>query len=310
MNIHSSARTCVASRALLVERVRLEGWSVRAAASAAGVSSRTGYKWLERFRDEGFAGLRDRSSRPIVVRGLSPQLERRVIELRRRRRTIVQISSTLGLSRSTVARALGRHGLSRLRSLEPAPVVRRYERAKAGELLHVDTKKLGRIRGIGHRIVGREGKRFQMNKGIGWDYVHVAIDDASRLAYVEILGDERIASSCGFLRRAVEWFADRNVSVQRVMSDNGSSYRSRDYAALCAELGVRHLRTRPYTPRTNGKAERFIQTLLREWAYARPYVSSAKRNYALDRWLPYYNLKRPHSALDHRPPITRIEVAA
>lgn len=310
MNIHSSARTCVASRALLVKRVEAEGWSAKAAASAAGVSVRTAYKWLERFRDEGFAGLRDRSSRPSTVRGIGQKLERRVVELRRQRRTILQISSRLGLSRSAVARALARHGLSRLRSLEPVAVVRRYERAKPGELLHIDTKKLGRIRGIGHRIVGREGKRFQSNKGIGWDYVHVAIDDASRLAYVEILGDEKTANSCGFLRRAVEWFAGRGVRIQRVMSDNGSSYRSHDFVALCDELAVRHLRTRPYTPRTNGKAERFIQTLLREWAYARPYSSSAKRNYALDRWLPYYNLKRPHSALDHRPPITRIELAA
>jgi transposase InsO family protein len=310
MNIHSSARTCVASRALLVERVQVEGWSAKAAAAAAGVSVRTAYKWLERFRDEGFGGLRDRSSRPSAVRGLAPTTEQRVIELRRRRRTIMQICSTLGLSRSTVARALGRHGLSRLRWLEPAPVVRRYERAKPGELLHVDTKKLGGIRGIGHRITGREGGRFLRPRALGWDYVHVAIDDASRLAYVEILGDERIESSCGFLSRAVQWFAGRGVKIQRVMSDNGSSYRSRHYAALCAELGVRHLLTRPYTPRTNGKAERFIQTLLREWAYARPYVSSAKRNSALDRWLPYYNLKRPHSALGHRPPITRIEAAA
>jgi transposase InsO family protein len=310
MNIHSSARTCVASRALLVERVQVEGWSAKAAATAAGVSARTAYKWLERFRDEGFGGLRDRSSRPSIIRGLAPNVEQRVIKLRQKRRTIMQIGSTLGLSRSTVARALARHGLSHLRSLEPAPVVRRYERATPGELLHVDTKKLGGIRGIGHRITGREGGLFQRPKALGWDYVHVAIDDASRLAYVEILGDERIASSCGFLRRAVEWFAGRGVRIQRVMSDNGSSYRSRDFAALCAELGVRHLLTRPYTPRTNGKAERFIQTLLREWAYVRPYVSSAKRNSALDRWLPYYNLKRPHSALDHRPPITRIEVAA
>jgi transposase InsO family protein len=310
MNIHSSARTCVASRGLLVQRVRAEGWSVKAAAAAAGVSVRTAYKWLERFRDEGMDGLRDRSSRPSMVRGLSQKREQRVLELRRQRRTILQISTRLGLARSTVARMLSRHGLSRLSALEPAPVIRRYERAKAGELLHIDTKKLGRIRGIGHRIVGLEGRQFHRNEGIGWDYVHVAIDDASRLAYVEVLGDERIASSCGFLRRAVEWFAGRGVTIQRVMSDNGSSYRSRDFAALCAELGVRHLRTRPYTPRTNGKAERFIQTLLREWAYARPYVSSAKRNLALDRWLPYYNLKRPHSALHHRPPITRIEVAA
>ncbi len=165
-----------------------------------------------------------------------------------------------------MARAVGRHGLSRLRSLEPVPVVRRYERARPGELLHVDTKKLGGIRGLGHRITGREGGHFQRNEGIGWDCVHVAIDDASRLAYVEILGDERTASSCGFLRRAVEWFAGRGVTIQRVMSDNGSSYLSRDFRALCAKLGVRHLRTRPYTPRTNGKAERFIQTLLREWA--------------------------------------------
>ena len=310
MNIHSSARTCVASRALLVERVEVEGWSASAAASAAGLSVRTAYKWLERFRDEGFAGLRDRSSRPSKVRGLAAKVQRRVIELRRRRRTMVQISAALGLSRSTVARTLGRHGLSRLRSLEPVAVVRRYERAKPGELLHIDTKKLGGIQGIGHRITGREGGRFVRSDGLGWDCVHVAIDDASRLAYVEILGDERITSSCGFLRRAVEWFASRSVKVQRVMSDNGSSYRSRDFAALCAELGVRHLLTRPYTPRTNGKAERFIQTLLREWAYARPYASSGKRNRALDRWLPYYNLRRPHSALDHRPPITRIEAAA
>lgn len=310
MNIHSSARSCVASRALLVQRVREQGWTVVAASAAAGVSVRTGYKWLARFRHEGLAGLRDRSSRPARLRGMRAALQRRIVELRNQRKTMAAIAAALHLPRSTVARCLARHGLSRLLPLIPPPPIRRYEREHPGELIHLDTKKLGTIRGIGHRITGRQGGRFVRNRGIGWDYVHVAIDDASRLAYVEILADECSDTTAAFLRRAVQWFGANCVQVQRVMTDNGNGYRSRDFAAACAELAIRHLRTRPYTPRTNGKAERFIQTLMREWAYARPYTSSARRARALDGWLRFYNRRRPHSALAARPPIARIlEVA-
>lgn len=307
MNLHSRARSCPASRALLVERIREERWSVARAAHAAGVSQTTAYKWLRRFREEGEAGLCDRSSRPSrSPRRTRERLERAVVDFRRSRMTMAQIAQRLRLARSTVARISRRHGLSRLKSLEPPVPVVRFERQRPGELIHLDVKKLGRIKGIGHRITG---DRRSTTRGIGWEYVHVCIDDASRLSYVEVLDDEKGTTVAGFLERAVAWYAAQGITVEAVMTDNGSGYVSRWFAAACGKLRLRHLRTRPYTPRTNGKAERFIQTLLREWAYARPYISSKRRTAALIPWLRYYNLRRPHAAIGG-PPITRLRRAA
>ncbi|HTO75537.1 MAG TPA: IS481 family transposase, partial [Thermoanaerobaculia bacterium] len=303
MELHNNARSCPASRALLVRRM-LDGMPASRAAEAAGVSRRTAFKWKRRFREGGEAALLDRSSRPILVaRQTHPARVEQVLRLRRRRDTGPQIARRLGLSTATVARILARHGLSRLQSLQPKEPVIRYQRDRPGELLHVDIKKLGRIGRVGHRI---HGDRTTRVRGIGWEFVHVAIDDASRLAYVEVLPNERSPSSTAFLRRSVAWFQSRGVHVEAVMSDNGSCYVSRKFEATCQKLHLRHLRTRPYRPRTNGKAERFIQTLLREWAYKRPYSTSAQRTDRLPRYLGYYNLRRPHAALNKRTPAQRL----
>ena len=305
MNVHSRARTCPASRALLVQRIREECWEPAEAAEASGISVRTAYKWLARYRAEGVAGLQDRSSRPRQMPTQTPEEWRAtMLELRAGRMSGRRIAAQLGRPYATVARILRRAGVGRLRPPGPAEPVQRYERAHPGELLHIDVKKLGRIGRVGHRI---HGDRTTRVRGIGWEYVHVAVDDASRVTYAEVLRDERAATSVvPFLRRAVAYFARFGVRVQQVMTDNGSAYRSRRHAHQCARLKLRHLRTRPYRPRTNGKVERMIQTLLREWAYLLPYPTSAKRARALKPWLAYYNRQRPHSALGHRPPITRI----
>lgn len=304
MNIHSLARSLPASRALLVERVRKQRITVAAAASAAGVSVRTAYKWLARYRAEGVAGLRDRSSKPLhSPRRLPAEREALVVKLRRSRLTAKQIARQLRMTRTTVARALVRNGLSRLRSLEPPQPINRYQWPEPGDLIHLDIKKLGKIKGVGHRITGDKRRRA---RGIGWEFAHVCVDDASRLAYVEILDDEKGKTAAGFLERAVTWFADLGIQVHRVMTDNGSGYVSGIFAHMLLRLRLRHLRTRPYTPRTNGKAERFIQTLLREWAYAAPYSASSTRARALPRWLRYYNQSRPHSSLNDMSPLDRI----
>jgi len=305
MNVHSRARTCPASRVLLVERIREQCWEPAEAAEAAGISVRTAYKWLARYRREGAAGLQDRSSRPRHMPSQTPEDWRAaMLELRAGRMTGRRIAAQLGRPYATVARILQRAGVGRLRSPEPAEPIRRYERAHPGELLHIDVKKLGRIGRVGHRI---HGDRTTRVRGIGWEYVHVAVDDASRVTYAEVLKDERAATSTvPFLRRAVAYFARFGVRVQRVMTDNGSAYRSRLHAHQCARLKLKHLRTRPYRPRTNGKVERMIQTLLREWAYVLPYPTSAKRAKALKPWLSYYNRQRPHTALGHRPPCSKI----
>lgn len=274
------------------------------AAEAAGVSRRTAFKWKRRFVEAGEAALVDRSSRPHrMPRQVHPVRVEEVVRLRRRRCTGPQIAARVGLSTATVARILARAGLSRLKSLEPKEPVVRYQRDHPGELIHVDIKKLGRIGRIGHRI---HGDRTTRVRGIGWEFVHVAIDDASRLAYAEVLPNERSPSSTAFLRRSVAWFQNRGVRVQAVMSDNGSSYVSHRFKATCQKLRLRHLRTRPYRPRTNGKAERFIQTLLREWAYKRPYSTSIQRTDRLARYLNHYNLRRPHAALSRRTPAQRL----
>jgi transposase InsO family protein len=301
MNLHSQARSCPASRALLVSRVRKSGWKVKEAAMAAGVSERTAYKWLARHKAQGETGLRDRSSRPHRMPGkLAEGWVKVVLELREGRKTAAQIAKVLKLPRSTVARVLQRHGLSRLRSLEPVQPVRRYEWAHPGDMLHLDVKKLGRIKGIGHRITGDRTKS-KRQRGIGWDFVHVCIDDASRMAYVEVLNDEKKETCTAFLRRAVAWFVRQGIRVRRVLTDNGNGYRSLPFRHACAKLRIKHRRTRPYTPRTNGKAERFIQTLLRECAYAIPFTSSLQRQVALRGWIQHYNRRRTHSAIGTTP---------
>lgn len=292
----------------MIQRIREECWEPAEAAEAAGVSVRTAYKWLARYRSEGTAGLQDRSSRPHRLPSETPADWRAaMLELRGSRMSGRRIAQQLGRPYATVARILQRAGVGRLRFPEPTEPVRRYERAHPGELLHIDVKKLGRIGRIGHRI---HGDRTTRVRGIGWEYVHVAVDDASRVTYAEVLKDERAATSVvPFLRRAVAYFARFGVRVERVMTDNGSAYVSRLHAQQCAKLKLRHLRTRPYRPRTNGKVERMIQTLIREWAYVMPYPTSAQRAKALKPWLAYYNRQRPHSALGHRPPFSKIPSA-
>jgi transposase InsO family protein len=310
MNIHTCARTSVRGRELLVRRVTQEGWTVDDAAEAAGISVRTVYKWLARFENEGLSGLADRSSRPKRTPSAVPRSwQDLVLELRRYRMTGAQIATRLKIPRSTVARILKRHGLERVKYLDPPVPARRYEKRKPGELVHLDVKKLGRIRGIGHRITGHHAGMHR-SRGIGWEYVHVCIDDYSRLAYVEILPDEKGPTAVAFLKRAAEWFGQFGVRIWRVMTDNGSCYVSKNFVVALADLRAKHLRTRPYTPRTNGKAERFIQTLLREWAYARPYTSSARRRALLVPWLRRYNERRPHGGIGGAPPISRLQEAA
>jgi transposase InsO family protein len=301
MNLHRKARTCPQSRALLVDRVIRLGWSVTHAAEAAGVSRRTVHKWLGRHEGGGVAALEDRTSRPRrSPLKLAKEWEDVILMLRRSRMTSPAIALRLKLPKSTVARVLGRHGLSRLRALEPVQPVQRYEWERPGDMLHLDVKKLGRIRGIGHRITGDRGAG-KRNRGIGWEFVHVCIDDASRVAYVEVLPDETGPTTVGFLKRAVAWYRSLGVRVRRVLTDNGSCYLSKVFANACVWLRLRHRRTRPYTPRTNGKAERFIQTLLRECAYAMPFTSSAQRQIALRGWLRHYNEARIHGAIGATP---------
>lgn len=304
MNMHSLARTTPISRALLVERVAGEGRSVSQAAAQLGISPRTAYKWLARFRLEGAGGLRDRSSRPheCPTRTDAARLEL-IVTLRRSRHSGPQIARSLGLPKATVARVLKREGLHRLRYLEPPEPPNRYERQRPGELLHLDVKKLGKIAGVGHRI---HGDRTRRSRGAGWEFVHVCVDDASRLAYAEVLPDELGATTAAFLERALAWFRQLGIRAQRVLTDNAMNYGSHAFLRVCRLRAIRVLKTRPYRPRTNGKAERFIQTLLREWAYARPYTHSRFRKRTLKPWLRYYNQRRPHGSLDGKPPTSRI----
>jgi transposase InsO family protein len=305
MDIHDNARTTRHSRMLMVQRLA-GGWSVVAVAAAQGVSAKTVRKWRDRYHAEGETGLLDRSSRPHhSPRRLSRATELEIEALRRQRMTGPAIGRRLGRPLSTVGVVLRRQGLGRLSALVPRPPVIRYQRDAPGELIHIDIKKLGRIDGIGHRITGdRTGQ--SKSRGIGWEYVHVAIDDASRLAYTELLPNERKESAIGFTGRAIDWFARHGAPVERIMTDNGSAYRSHAFRDLLVGRAVKHKRTRPYTPRTNGKAERFIQTSLREWAYAQPFETSAERAQAMLPWLTNYNTNRPHSALGGKPPLSRI----
>jgi transposase InsO family protein len=318
MKVHANAPLGPKGRETMVLRVVDEGWSVAEAAAAAGVSDRTCRKWLGRFRAEGGAGLLDRSSAPHSVPHRTPdELVEVIVMLRRLRMTGAEIAFCLAMALSTVSAVLLRVGLGKLSRLEPLEPPNRYERRHAGALLHIDIKKLARIpdRGAGHRVHGnrrlqRSPTKFnaagQRERQVGWEYVHVCVDDATRLAYAEVLGDEKAATAVAFLRRAIAFYAAHGVNVERVMTDNGSAYRSTLHALACHALRVRHLRTRPYRPRTNGKAERFIRTLVTGWAYGAIYGSSAERATALDGWIWTYNHRRPHGALSHKPPIARL----
>jgi len=308
VKLHANAKLCPSSRVLLVRRVLEESWTVAEAAVAQGVSERTVYRWLARWR-AGDHQLMDRSSRPHTIPRRTPAATVRVIEqLRRLRMTSSAIAAKLSMAVSTVGVVLVRLGLNRLSRLEPPEPPNRYQRRHPGELVHLDVKKLRRFARPGHRVTGR-GPGTDTHTNAGWEAVHVAIDDCSRLAYVEVLTDERAVTTVAFLERSLAWFAERGITVQRVMSDNGASYCSRQFAATCQRHHIRHVRTRPYRPRTNGKAERFIQTLLREWAYAAAYQSSDHRALALTTWLDYYNQRRPHCALSHQPPASRLTAA-
>lgn len=307
MNIHKNARTTPQSRAEIVRRVVVQRQPARHVATAFGISERTVRKWLARARPAAPDALADRSSRPHGSPEQTPAELRELIErLRRQRWTGAEIARALALSPATVARYLRRQGLARLRALAPAAPVVRYEYRRPGALVHVDIKKLGRIGRIGHRITGDRRSRV---RGIGWEFVHVAVDDATRLAYVEVRPDEQGVTCVRFLWRALAWFRRHGIRVRRLMTDNGSGYLAHVFTAACQGAQLHHLRTRPYTPRTNGKAERFIQTLLREWAYRRPYATSGARRAALAGWLHHYNWHRNHGSLQGRPPMSRLLAA-
>jgi transposase InsO family protein len=302
----------------MVVRVLEQGWSRQEAARAAGVSERTCAKWIGRFLAEGEAGLLDRSSAPHSIPHRTPErLVAAIVGLRKLRMTGAEIAASLSMASSTVSAVLRRVGLGKLSRLEPPEPPNRYERRRPGELVHIDVKKLGRIPEgrPGHRVHGnrrwtrnprKTNAAGQLEKQVGWECVHVCIDDASRLAYVEVLADEKGVSAVGFLRRAIAFYARHGIVVERVMTDNGSAYRSAVHALACRALGIRHLRTQPYRPRTNGKAERFIRTLLGGWAYGAIYGSSRERTAALDGWIWTYNHRRPHGALSHKTPMARL----
>ena len=304
MRLHGNARTCPHSRQLAVRRLEQEGWTLTRAAEAAGVSVRTISKWRCRYRAEGERGLLDRSSAPAWIPHRTPEERVQAIALLRRQRLAGwEIAERLGMPLSTVSTILNRIGLGRLSRLEPPEPANRYQRERPGELVHIDVKKLGRIGRPGHRV---NGDRTTRSRGIGWEYVHVAVDDATRLAYVEVLEDEKAVTAVAFLRRAVAHFGDYGIRVERVMTDNGSCYRASVHALACRALGIRHLRTRPYRPRTNGKAERFIRTMLGGWAYGAIYQTSTQRQRALPAWLDYYNRRRPHGSLSRQAPLERL----
>lgn len=308
LKLHANARTCPHSRRLAVDRVE-QGWTLAAAAEAAGVSVRTVSKWRRRFREQGEQGLIDRCSAPVSVPLRTSEERVAVIaSLRRLRMTGAEIAETLGMPLSTVSGVLTRIGLGKLWRLEPLEPPNRYERKRPGELVHVDVKKLGRIGRPGHRVTGRISASGHHRRAydLGWEYVHVAIDDATRLVYVEVLEDEKAVTAVAFLRRAVAHFAAFGIRVERLMTDNGSAYRATIHALACKTLGIKHLRTRPYRPRTNGKAERFIRTMLGGWAYGAIYATSQERRDALAGWLDFYNRRRPHRSLSRQAPIERL----
>jgi transposase InsO family protein len=315
MVLHGNAALSWNGRRRLVVRVVVEGWTLAAAAAASGVSVPCARKWVSRYRLEGEQGLRDRSSAPGRVANRTPQERVAVIvKLRRLRFTAAEIAELLGMAVSTVSGILTRLGLGRLGRLGLEQPVR-YEHARPGELVHIDVKRLGRIEGgAGKRVTGGIKRNPDLRrldaagierKRIGWEYVHVCVDDYSRLAYAEVLRDEKATTAIGFLQRAIRFYARHGIKVERVLTDNGSAYVSARHALACRKLGIRHSRTRPYRPQTNGKAERFIRTLLSGWAYGAIYRSSHERTHALDGWLWHYNHRRRHSALGHQPPASR-----
>ena len=307
MDTHKNARLTPKGREQMVYCVVDGGLSCAATARKYNTTPKTVTKWVKRFRAESVDGLRDRSSRPLSSDSQTPQATCDAVEgLRRQRYTGKQIARQLGISPATVSRILRRRGLNKLSALEPAEPIRRYEREKAGELIHLDIKKLGRIGSVGHRITGRQSGVINRHHGIGWEFVHVCIDDASRVAFVQVMADQRKQSAIAFLQAAVAYYAKLGVRIERVMTDNGSCYRSEAFRAACTRLGLRQIFTRPYTPKTNGKAERFIQTALREWAYARAYQTSDQRSAELVTWLHRYNWHRPHGSLKANAPISRL----
>jgi transposase InsO family protein len=317
MRVHANAPLGPKGRLMMVGRVVEDGWSLAAAAEAAGVSERTCLKWVARYRAEGDGGLLDRSSAPrSIPHRTSDELVQAIVALRRLRMTAAEIAFCLAMALSTVSAVLARVGLGKLSRLEPLEPPNRYQRRHPGELIHVDVKKLGRIQGgAGKRVRDGLRRHYQPRRTdaaghvrhtVGWEYVHVCVDDTTRLAYAEVLADEKATTAVGFLRRAIAFYRRHGITVERVMSDNGACYRSTIHAFACRRLAIRHLRTRPYRPRTNGKAERFIRTMLGGWAYGAIYASSAERAAALDGWLWTYNHRRPHGSLGHKPPIARL----
>jgi len=308
MKLHRNAPLGPKGRAVMVKRAVEEGWSLMEAAAAAGMSERRCADWVARWRAEGELGLEDRSSAPKTVANRTDETRLEAIAaLRRVRMTGAEIAEILGMAPSTVSGILRRIGLGKLSRLEPPEPPNRYEKARAGELIHIDVKKLGRIgaKGAGHRATG-DRANGQRSRGAGWEFVHVCVDDATRIAYVEVLGDEKRATAIGFLRRAVAYYRAHGIEVEAVMTDNGGAYVSTMHAIACRAMGLRHIRTRPYRPRTNGKAERFIRTMLGGWAYGAIYGSSAERSAALDGWLDFYNRRRRHGSLGRRPPFERL----
>ena len=308
MDIHENARLTPRGREHMVNMV-LSGQTPKAVSEAVGVCPRTVDKWVKRFQAEGLAGLQDRSSRPHHLRQPTPQvIVGRIASLRRQRLTGKAIATETGVSTTTVSRVLKRLGLNRLSNLEPATPPRRYQRERPGELIHIDIKKLGKFNRIGHRITGdRTGQ--SNTRGVGWEFVHVAIDDASRIAFSRVMKTERRGCAIAFLKAAVAYYASLGITVERVMTDNGSCYKAFAFRRACKRLGLRHIRTRPYTPRTNGKAERFIQTALREWAYAKAYHTSQQRALELPYWIHRYNWHRPHGSIGSMPPISVLGLA-
>src|SRR5262245_45890916 len=318
MKLHRNAALSWCGRRELARRVAVDGWTVTAAAAAAGVSVRCARKWVCRFREEGEAGLADRSSAPHHVANRTPaERVAAIVALRRLRMTAAEIAETLGMPLSTISAVVNRSGMGRLGRIGLEPP-RRYERSRPGELIHIDVKQLGRIEGgAGKRVRGgqRQHQRRRATDAagvrrnrIGWEYVHVAVDDYSRLAYAEVLPDQKATTAAGFLRRAIAFYRQYGISVERVLTDNGGCYRATIHAVACRALRIRHLRSRPYRPQTNGKAERFIRTLINGWAYGAIYRSSNERTNALDAWLWHYNHRRRHSALNHQAPISRTNV--
>ena len=304
MNIHKNARLTLARRIEMVRTIVERGLTPAEAAAEVGVSDTTGRKWLGRYLAEGESGLRDRSSRPRVSpRAIAPNKALAIVELRRRRLTQARIAASLGVSKSTVGRVLTRAGLSKLRDLEPSEPIVRYEHRHPGDLVHIDTKKLGRIERLGHRITGNPRDNVD---GAGWEFLFVAVDDHARIGFTDLYPDERKASAVQFLQNTIAYFRSLGVRVRRVLTDNGSAFRSKRFARACRRLRIKHSFTRAYRPQTNGKAERFIQSALREWAYGIPYHHSSEREAMLERWTHHYNWHRPHQGIKGVAPISRL----